>query len=138
MKRFIVACVAAACFVSSASAGEQLLFTKGASKSGPSLALDYMSDGKAVGLQIEIMAPVKGQLDFSGFGKNLPKGFVAEHSVVNGKIIAIVVNDRSEPLPVGMIELGTIKSRGGSGEFVLDHLEVADANARVISVETVQ
>ena len=138
MKRLIVACVAVAGFVSSASAEDQLLFTKGVSKSGPSLALDYLSDGKAVGLQIEIMAPAKGQLDFSGFGNKLPKGFVAEHSVVDGKIIAIIINDSSKPLPVGMIELGTIKSRGGSGEFVLDHLEAADASARVISVETVQ
>ena len=64
MKRLIAACLGFGSLIATASASEQLLFTKGVSKSGASLALDYMSDGKAVGLQIEILAPSKGQLDF--------------------------------------------------------------------------
>ncbi|MBE5315996.1 MAG: hypothetical protein H4O13_11430 [Xanthomonadales bacterium] len=139
MKKSIVAAVVLGlfAFASSASA-DQLLFTKGMSKSGSSVAVDYMSDGRAVGLQFEILVPGKAQVDLSGFAKSLPKGFTAEHNVVDGKLIIMIVNDQSVPLPAGLISLGTIKAIGGTGEFVLERLYSADAQAQLIDVETVQ
>jgi hypothetical protein len=139
MKKSIFAAVVLGlfAFASSASA-DQLLFTKGMSKSGSSVAVDYMSDGRAVGLQFEILVPGKAQVDLSGFAKSLPKGFTAEHNVVDGKLIIMIVNDQSVPLPAGLISLGTIKAIGGTGEFVLERLYSADAQAQLIDVETVQ
>ena len=139
MKKSIVAAVVLglSAFASSASA-DQLLFTKGMSKSGSSVAVDYMSDGRAVGLQFEILVPGKAQVDLSGFAKSLPKGFTAEHNVVDGKLIIMIVNDQSVPLPAGLISLGTIKAIGGTGEFVLERLYSADAQAQLIDVEPVQ
>lgn len=139
MKKSIVAAVVLglSAFASSASA-DQLLFTKGMSKSGSSVAVDYMSDGRAVGLQFEILVPGKAQVDLSGFAKSLPKGFTAEHNVVDGKLIIMIVNGQSVPLPAGLISLGTIKAIGGTGEFVLERLYSADAQAQLIDVETVQ
>lgn len=131
------AALALAAFASTASA-DQLLFTQGISKSGSSVAVDYMSDGNAVGLQFEILVPGKAQVDLSQFAKDLPKGFVFEHNVVDGKLIMMIANDQSQPLPAGLISLGTIKAIGGSGEFVLERLYSADAKAQLIDVETVQ
>lgn len=134
---FAVTLALIATFAGSASA-EQVLFTKGASKSAASVAIDYVSDGKAVGLQLEIGIPGKAQVDLSKFAKDLPKGFTAEHNVVGNKLIALIVNDRNQPLPAGIVSLGSIRSVGGSGEFTLDRIESVDANAQALSVETVQ
>jgi len=139
MKNLFVlgAALALASFASVASA-DQLLFTKGASKSGASVAVDYMSDGRAVGLQFEILVPSKAQVDLSQFAQTLPKGFTFDHNVVDGKLIMMIVNDQSRPLPAGLISLGTIKAIGGSGEFVLERLYSADAEAQLIEVQTVE
>lgn len=139
MKKSVIAVAFAvmAAFAASASA-EQILFTKAASKSGASVAIDYVSDGKAVGLQLEIGIPGKAQVDLSRFGKDLPKGFTVEHNVVGDKLIALIVNDSSQPLPAGIVSLGSIRSVGGSGEFTLDRIESVDASAQVLNVETVQ
>ncbi len=134
---FAVAFALMASFAGSASA-EQVLFTKAASKSGASVAIDYVSDGRAVGLQLEIGIPGKAQVDLSKFARDLPKGFTAEHNIVGNKLIALIVNDRSQPLPEGIVSLGSIRSVGGSGEFTLERIESVDASAQVLSVETIQ
>lgn len=139
MKNTIVASAILALFAFAGSASaEQLLFTQAASKSGSSVAIDYVSDGRSVGVQIEILVPGKAQVDLSGFAKQLPKGFVFEHGLVDGKLILTVVNDQSVAMPAGIVSLGTIKAIGGSGEFVLERIESVDANAQILSVETVK
>lgn len=139
MKKFIVASAALALFAFAVSANaEQLLFTQAPSKSGSSVAIDYVSDGRSVGVQIEILVPGKAQVDLSGFAKQLPKGFIFEHGLVDGKLILTVVNDQSVAMPAGIVSLGTIKAIGGSGEFVLERIESVDANAQILSVETVK
>ncbi len=139
MKNTIVASAIIALFAFAGSANaEQLLFTQAASKSGSSVAIDYVSDGRSVGVQIEILVPGKAQVDLSGFAKQLPKGFVFEHGLVDGKLILTVVNDQSVAMPAGIVSLGTIKAIGGSGEFVLERIESVDANAQILSVETVK
>lgn len=139
MKNTIVASAVLALFAFAGSASaEQLLFTQAASKSGSSVAIDYVSDGRSVGVQIEILVPGKAQVDLSGFAKQLPKGFVFEHGLVDGKLILTVVNDQSVAMPAGIVSLGTIKAIGGSGEFVLERIESVDANAQILSVETVK
>lgn len=134
---FASALLALVAFTSNASA-EQLLFTKSNAKSGSAVAIDYVSDGRSVGVQIEILVPGKAQVDLSGFAKQLPKGFVFEHGLVDGKLILTVVNDNGVTFPKGIVSLGTIKTLGGSGDFVLDRIESVDANAQILSVETVQ
>lgn len=139
MKKSIVMGLALAlASVAGSASAEQLLFTKGTAKSGSSVAVDYMSDGRAVGLQFEILVPAKARIDLSNFAKELPKGFVFDHNLVDGKLIMMIANDQSRPLPAGMISFGTIKAIGGTGEFVLDKFYSADAEAQLIEVETVQ
>lgn len=139
MKKSFVFGAALALFgITSAASADQLLFTKGAAKSGSSVAVDYVSDGRAVGLQLEILVPGKAQIDLSKFARELPKGFSFEHNVVDGKLIVLIVNDQGQPLPAGIISLGTVTTLGGTGEFVLERFESVDASAAVISVETVQ
>jgi hypothetical protein len=133
-----VALMAFAAFATTASA-EQLLFTKSNAKGGASsVAIDYVSDGQSVGVQIEILVPGKAQVDLSRFAKDLPKGFVFEHGLVDGKLILTVVNDNGVTFPKGIVSLGTIRSIGGSGELVLDRLESVNANGQILNVETVQ
>lgn len=132
-----IALMAFAAFATTASA-EQLLFTKSNAKGGASVAIDYVSDGQSVGVQIEILVPGKAQVDLSRFAKDLPKGFVFEHGLVDGKLILTVVNDNGVTFPKGIVSLGTIRSIGGSGEFVLDRIESVDASAQILNVETVQ
>jgi hypothetical protein len=132
---FVALGLAAVAFSASA---EQLLFTKGMSKSGSSVAIDYVSDGRSAGLQIEVAVPGKAQVDLSDFAKALPKGFTFEHNLVNGTLVILVVNDLNQPFPEGLVSLGTIKSLGGSGEFVLSKLESVGPTGEILSVETVQ
>jgi hypothetical protein len=137
MSLVLSAAVALVSLASSANA-EQLLFTQSSAKSGSSVAIDYVSDGQSVGVQLEILIPGKAQLDLSDFAKELPKGYVLEQNVVDGKLIATIVNDDRQPMPAGIISFGSIKSVGGTGSFVLERLESVDANGQILSVETVQ
>lgn len=140
MKKSFIAAVTLALFALAASASaEQLLFTQGSSKSGSSsVAIDYVSDGNSVGLQIEVDLPGKAQVDLSGFAKSLPKGFTFEHSIVDGRLLILVVNDLNQPFPKGIVSLGTIRSLGGSGEFVLHKLESVGPTGQILDVQTVQ
>jgi hypothetical protein len=139
MKKFVISAAALAMFVIGASASaEQLLFTQSPTKSGASVAIDYMSDGESVGLQIEVDVPGKAQVDLSGFAKSLPKGFSFEHNIVEGRLVILVVNDLNQPFPKGLVSLGTIRSRGGSGEFVLQKLESVGPTGQILEVQTVQ
>lgn len=139
MKKSVISAVTLVLFVFGATASaEQLLFTQGASKSGSSVAIDYVSDGQSVGLQIEVDVPGKAQVDLSGFAKALPKGFNFEHNMVDGRLVMLVVNDLNQPFPKGLVSLGTIKSIGGSGEFVLQKLESVGPTGQILDVQTVQ
>jgi len=135
---FVVAALLAFSVFSVSASAEQLLLTKGMSKSGASVAIDYVSDGRSAGIQIELDVPAKAQVDLSGFATNLPKGFEFEHNLVNGRLVMLVVNNLNQPLPEGIISLGTVKAMGGSGEFVLQKLESVGPTGEILNVETVQ
>lgn len=119
-----------------AAQADELLLTSGAAKKGSSVAVDYVSDGISVGVQLEIMVPEGGKLDTSRFAKALPPGFVLESNVVDNKLIAMIVNDSSKPMPAGVISLGVLSSTGGKGEFRLDRVESVDAKANHIAVKS--
>jgi|GEM_PF-4804149 len=140
MNKLIIASaiLALAAFSMNASA-EQLLFTKGGmSKSGSSVAVDYVSDGKSVGLQIEVDLPSKAQVDLGNFAKSLPKGFTFEHNVSNGKLVILVVNNLNQPFPSGLISLGTIKTVGGSSDLILSKFESVGPTGEILDAEIVQ
>jgi hypothetical protein len=125
-----------AAFTLQVASADELLLTSSSAKKGSTVAVDYVSDGASVGVQLEIMVPAGGKLDLSRFARSLPAGFVLESNVVDNKLIAIIVNDSSKPMPAGVISLGVISSSGGKGEFRLDSVGSFDAKANQIAVKS--
>lgn len=132
--------LASALALGSASAAE-LLVTPDAAKGGGSVAaLDFASEGNAVGVQFRVKLP-KGvspeQVDLSKCTADLPKPYGGQCGMLKGEVLVLVYSDDLKPFPAGVMPIGTLamKQGGGSG-FAVSELLVSDARAQPIQAKS--
>jgi hypothetical protein len=132
----IAAIAAAMTFSFGVAHADEILLTSGVAKRGASVSVDYVSDGTAAGIELHLKLPAGGDVDTSRFATNLPKDFVLHSNVVDGKLIALVVSDTNALLPTGIISLGVVTSKNGSGSFSLEQVAAADPVGKSVAVKT--
>lgn len=148
MKKYLV--IAAVSIAMSFSAGAaELIMTPGSdakSTKSPrsaraaqsdSVALDFVSDGNAVGFQINIPLPKsakESQVDIKSCVSEVPSLYFSNCSVAKGHVIVQVANDNGDAIPAGVFPVGKIALTGlsakdlGAIKFI-----AADKNADAIN-----
>lgn len=133
----IIFLVALAC-ASTVSAKEQLLVSSGASKSQSAIAIDVMSSGAAVAVQVtgQVEAKYAGVVAF-GCGVGAPKTHQVSCAVTKeGRVTMIAFSGSNEFLPTGVVSLGTI-SVPSAANFKVTEFLASDRNAQPIEVSVV-
>lgn len=114
---------------------DEVLLTSVDAKRGSTVSIDYVSEKEASGIELHIKLPAGGEVDTSRFATNLPKGFALHSNVVDGKFIALIVSDTNALLPAGVIPLGVLSSKNGSGSFALEQVMAADPIGKTVAVK---
>lgn len=138
MSKFLLAAIAgtALSIASSSVFAEELIVTTGAAKGRSSVALDFSTNGEAVGFQFNIDLPEgvsESQVDLKSCVADLPKTHAGQCSVAKGQIIGLVYSDQNAKLPSGLVSVGRISFGANVNKALkVSEVLVSDANANPI------
>jgi hypothetical protein len=136
MKKLIF--LAALACATTVSAKEQFLVASGASKAQSAIAIDVMSSGAAVAVQVtgQVDAKYVDKVAF-GCGRGAPKTHQVSCAVTkDGRVTMIAFSGSNDYLPNGVVSLGTI-SVPAAANFKVTEFLASDRNAQPIEVSIV-
>lgn len=97
---------------------DDLLVTSAKAGAITSVALDVATGGESVALEMNITIPAGAKVDLTSCVAQLPKSHGGVCNYVNGKVILLVFSDSNEPLPAGVVSIGTVKIVGGDASGI--------------------
>lgn len=139
MSKLITAIAAGAvlALVSTTAMSDELLVTSGNAKGRSSTALDFSTNGEAVGFQFNIKLPEgisADQVDIKSCVAELPKSHSGQCRVTKSEIVGLVFSDENAKLPAGLVPVGRISFNGNvQKDLQISQFLVSDANANPIS-----
>ncbi|MBB5207324.1 hypothetical protein [Chiayiivirga flava] len=142
MSKLILAIGAGAvlAMVSTSAFSDELLVTSGSAKGRSSHALDFSTNGEAVGFQFNIRLPEgisPEQVNVKSCVAELPKSHSGQCRVNKNEIVGLVFSDSNEKLPAGLVSVGRISFDGNVQKGLeISQFLVSDANANPIRATT--
>ena len=127
--------LAALCAASFGAMADELVVTTEKAGSANVAALDYVSSGRATGLEFKLKVPSDAKVNTSKCLSQLPKTHagVCSFNQVEGYVVGMVFSDANALLPSGVVPIGTISvSAKGANAFEVMHFLAADAGAQRI------
>ena len=142
-KQILVATALTVGMIGTANA-EQLLVTPSRAGNSYVASLDFVSTGKATGVEFHLAVPglnsSKARVDVSRCASELPAGFAGQCSVAKGQVIGLIYSDSNALLPSGVVKFGTISVSGmeakGKAAEPFKVISVLAADAKAVSIPT--
>lgn len=136
----VIAASLALAAMSTAAFADELLVTSENAKGRSSVALDFATDGNAVGLQFNIKLPEgisASQVDTKSCVADLPKSHSGACRVTKSEIIGLVFSDENAKLPAGLVSVGRLSFNGSvQKNLEVSQILVSDADANPIRATT--